>query len=413
VQCRREAEDDAGRETDRDEEPEDGRVHRELDPIRLADVGNGAVEEPNPEDGERQAQRAAKEGQQDAFHEQLPDDAGAAGPERDANGHFARAVGGSGEQEVGDVGARDEQDEADGTHERQEHHSDRPAVEPLVERHQPGIHPLVGVGVLLLETPGDAGHLGLRLLHADARGEAAEEVESAGIAALQVGVRHERLPHVGVVGKPVSFGHHTDDDAGDFVHPDSAADDRRIPAVPGLPESIAENDDRFGPRLILSGAEVAAEHRAGAENAERVRRHPHAVGALGGVSAVADVHRLRLVRRKRGERARLRLPVAVIGKRDTHVVPRDRVARIEVHDLVGVVERQTAQEDRVDEREHGIVDADAERQGEDRHEGEPAILEEHAHREPEIHNTPRGTASTAPTGPTARHRSTTPLDAGG
>ena len=50
LQRRREAEEDPGREADRHQEGEDRRVHREPDPVRLADVGHRDVEQPDPDE---------------------------------------------------------------------------------------------------------------------------------------------------------------------------------------------------------------------------------------------------------------------------------------------------------------------------------------------------------------------------
>ena len=63
-------------------------------------------------EAEHQPEDAAGEGEQNAFSEQLADDARAAGSHRGTNGEFALASGGADEQKVGDVGAGDEQHEA-------------------------------------------------------------------------------------------------------------------------------------------------------------------------------------------------------------------------------------------------------------------------------------------------------------
>ncbi len=62
---------------------------------------------------EHEAEDAAGDGKHHAFGEQLADDAGAAGTHGGADGEFALAAGGAHEQEIGDVGAGDEQHEAD------------------------------------------------------------------------------------------------------------------------------------------------------------------------------------------------------------------------------------------------------------------------------------------------------------
>ena len=75
VQRRGEAEDDAGAEADRREEGEHLRVHRERDPVRLADALGRGVEQPNTNLGQAEAEQPAEERQQHALDKQLADDA--------------------------------------------------------------------------------------------------------------------------------------------------------------------------------------------------------------------------------------------------------------------------------------------------------------------------------------------------
>ncbi len=69
---------------------------------------------------EDEAEDAADEGEDDAFGQQLTDDACAARAHGGANGEFTLAAGGADKEKVGDVGAGDEQNEADGAEEDEE-----------------------------------------------------------------------------------------------------------------------------------------------------------------------------------------------------------------------------------------------------------------------------------------------------
>ena len=69
---------------------------------------------------EQDTQRRAQRGKQQAFGEQLADQAGAAGSDRHADGDFLATDGGAGDQEIGDIGASDEQHHADDDHQRVE-----------------------------------------------------------------------------------------------------------------------------------------------------------------------------------------------------------------------------------------------------------------------------------------------------
>src|SRR5271163_3544227 len=69
---------------------------------------------------EDEAEDAADEGQDDAFGQQLTDDACAARAHGGANGEFTLAAAGADKEKVGDVGTGDEENEADGAKEDEE-----------------------------------------------------------------------------------------------------------------------------------------------------------------------------------------------------------------------------------------------------------------------------------------------------
>ena len=69
-----------------------------------------------PNAGQPDAQRHADQAEHDALGQQLPDDAPAARAERGPHRDLAAPAGGPREQQVGDVGARDEQHERDAGH---------------------------------------------------------------------------------------------------------------------------------------------------------------------------------------------------------------------------------------------------------------------------------------------------------
>ena len=69
---------------------------------------------------DEQAGDAAQRGENDAFGEELANDAGARGAKGGAEGHFRFAAHAADEEEIGDVGAGDEEDEAGDPHEHVE-----------------------------------------------------------------------------------------------------------------------------------------------------------------------------------------------------------------------------------------------------------------------------------------------------
>src|SRR5580704_14761060 len=85
--------------------------------------------------GEDNAKRAASQGENQAFCEQLPDQAGASCAECLTDGEFAHARGGTGEEKICNVGAGDEKDETYDGHE----HFER-AREAIAESRKAGGH---------------------------------------------------------------------------------------------------------------------------------------------------------------------------------------------------------------------------------------------------------------------------------
>ena len=120
---------DAQRRGDAEEQRgQDGEAEGEGEDVQVGGGGEGGVaadrsrgdeadEETGSPEGEEQAECAADEGEQQGLGEDLADDAGAAGAEGEAGGELALAGGGFGEEEVGEVGAGDEKDEDDYSHE--------------------------------------------------------------------------------------------------------------------------------------------------------------------------------------------------------------------------------------------------------------------------------------------------------
>ena len=177
------------------------------------------------EGGEAETGEAAEDAEQDAFDEELADDAPAGSAEGGADGHLALAGDGAAEHHVGDVGAGDEEHEADGGEHEDENHFDVAAVVALVEGHDERDGALVGVGVLGGEAMGDAGELCVGDGDVDTGLEQAEDLELAVVALEIVGRGREGHPHIDDGGKHEAFGHDADDGGGFFIDADLAADD--------------------------------------------------------------------------------------------------------------------------------------------------------------------------------------------
>src|SRR5580700_2574773 len=239
AESRDHAEEQTGENAEGGKVAADGVVHGELDPVGAADAGGGEIEPADAEYGEAKTGEAAKDAEEDAFDEELADDAPAGSAEGGADGHLALAGDGAAEHHVGDVGAGDEEHEADGGEHEDENHFDVAAVVALVEGHDERGRVLVCGGVLRGEAMSDAAKFSLGGGEFGAGLEEAEDLELAVVALQVVGGGGEWHPHVDGGGKHETFGHDADDGGGRFVDADLAADDGGRAGVALLPNGVA------------------------------------------------------------------------------------------------------------------------------------------------------------------------------
>ena len=201
------AEEDGGGDGESEGEAEQAKIEADIERESFEAAGDHAEQQPVGGSGEGDAERAADQGEDQALGKELPDDARAPRTERLANSKFACACGRAGEQEIGDVGAGDEQDQRNDGHEdlqrlREFAPQRREAVGHGGER---DVRPGQLVEISLAEVRiGEAARdllqkqvdVGGGPLHGDAGFETAHEVE--------------RLGEVGFVGVPAGrdgFGH--------------------------------------------------------------------------------------------------------------------------------------------------------------------------------------------------------------
>ena len=127
------------------------------------------------EESKDKTQRPAQPSQKCAFCEKLADDASATGAERRADGEFAGSRHGARQKKAGDVGARDEQQEAD---RGQQHDQEGLHIADDVFLHgiKRDAHVFVRFRIRNGEMVGDGVHVGAGLLEGDAGFEAADGV---------------------------------------------------------------------------------------------------------------------------------------------------------------------------------------------------------------------------------------------
>ena len=105
-------------------------------------------------------QRSSENAEEDAFRQQLADQADARCADRRPDRQFAFAAGGAGEQQVRDVCAADQQDDADDADEQQGRGAQLAADERLVQRLDRDAAAFVGGGEVLGEPVGDHRKVG-------------------------------------------------------------------------------------------------------------------------------------------------------------------------------------------------------------------------------------------------------------
>jgi hypothetical protein len=303
------------------------------------------------------------------------------GAERGAHRDLARARGRAHQQQVGDVGAGDQQHEPDRAHEDQQRRL-HVADDLVAHRRQLDRQPrAVGLGVLRLQPPVHGRQHAARAVQRHPRLEPSDHRQELGATAEgRVGaLRHQQ---VGGARQHQPGRRDADHRARDAVERDRPADDRRVATEAPLPEGVAEHDDARHAAALLVGREAAAEHRRRAEHAQVVGRHRRAARALGRTVA-GDVVRRVAVRGQLAGAGEAVAPVEEVGQRRA-AVPEVRIRRERHHQPVRLAIRQAAQQDRVDDPEDRRVDADPDREHEDDDEREARCAVELAQRGAEI-----------------------------
>ncbi len=346
--------------------------------------GAGGHEGAHTETSQQQAGGGAGEDQQKTLRGELAQHASAAGAERDANRDLPLADFGAGQQQVGDIGARDHQYEGH-RHQKNEQGGVEIAQNLALDGTELDAAALVGGGIGLFQALTNAVHLALGACQRDAGPEARQHRGAAGAAVgdiLAANGHHQGQPEFGAIFHAAEPGRHDADDGVRLaVELKGAADDRGIAAESPLPQRIAQDDDGIALRhFVLFGPEGAAEGGMDAEQ-RKIR-----LGDVFGRDALPLVHagEGRAGVREEGhvlERAALRAPVAVVrhgGAPAFHLRPLDIAPQFDQAGRRGIRER--AEDDGIDDAENGGVGANAEGQGENRHEGECGAVTQGSHR---------------------------------
>ena len=183
------------------------------------------------------------------------------------------------------------------------------------------------------------------------------------------GLRHEIEPR----------RHDAEDPVRQPVHADVAPHDCRIAAEAPPPQVVAEDDDLLAPRLVLLGAEGAAEGRRDAEDVEK-RPGDADAGHPRRCLPRREVEARELHRRDARKDVRALGEGDVISGREVGLDRARRGCR-DVHQSLRPRHRQRAQHDRIDDAEDGGRGADSQGQRQHGDQGEAGMGGELAPRE--------------------------------
>jgi hypothetical protein len=319
----------------------------------------------NADRAERDAERTAGDGEQSALDHELTHQPGAAGAERRPQRKIVLAPRNACEQQAGHVGARDQQDQADGAHQDAEHrpHATGQLVAQRHERHRRG---LVLGGELAAQLGMDRIDVGARRVERRAGLEPPDGLQMLAAAAA-IGDRPvvaDERPHLGALIE--AFGderlegwrHHADDREWPIVHRDHPSDGGRIGAEPAAPEAVAQDGGLPAGGRVFGGGEVAPDRRRDAEHPEEVPRHAHP----------ADPFRLAVGHQRRTPRADERhvvervAAVAPVEERQVADVAgrSGRPPLADGDEAIGIRIRQRTEQHGIEDAEDRRVRADAE-----------------------------------------------------
>ena len=292
----------------------DAPAHAPVDVVGHRVLGRNRRGEPLETDVRKpHADRHAGDREEHALGEELSGNAPAPCTERGPDGDLPLPDGGARQQEVGHVGARDEQHERDRPHHR-EHDEPNILGHQHVSETDCGDTPSLVLEVGHRQPRGRARKVRAGIIQGGAWRQPGDHVEKPLVAS--GGVLHggKRHPELRELGKLKRSRHDAHDGVGQPVDGDRSADDGRIGQVAPLPHAVSEEDDARRARLVFVPAEVPAEYRVDPKHREKIRRDKRPEEPLGLV-AVGHRHAAILHGRDLGERARPGLVVLQVEPR--------------------------------------------------------------------------------------------------
>ncbi len=396
LERRSDSEEHSGHEGGQDRESEDAVVQRQIESERNGNRRLQREQKLRSHPRDEEPGGAAETRKKDAFREELAHQARPGRAQSKTERYLAPPFGRAGEKHVGDVRARDEENEGDDSH---EHRGGgvKDAVDERVKPHfrarqEPrGAVALVVFRILLAKRSGQGVELSLRHFDRNPVGEAGFHHEAPGppsveAALARVTSRIEMIDHRR--GSPELHsdagdsaaerrGNDADDGVGSPVQVERLSDGLAPAAEPRSPEALADDDDGMcaGASIVL-WFESAPGERADAEKSKEVPRNdlPHEVFARA-ARLIAGDRRVIAGNLRKGIGA---VPVvSEVRIRGPAVGVTRGIAQVDLDQRLGLETRLGPKHQGVDRAENRGVEPDAERERNHRYEGEPLGLPQH------------------------------------
>ena len=211
-----------------------------------------------------------------------------------AHSQLALTGEGARQQQVGDVRARHQQHERDGTEEDDDDktHVSDDLIEQRHDREREAAVRRIHVGEVAAETRSERVHLGLRLGDRHAGLQPGHDVVVFARACGRRRVRQrKRQEHVAVfhhaerwqhfARQPERLRHHADHLVADAIKNDRLSDNPRNSTEAARPEAMAQNGGGRASRRIVFRHEELPVKGSGAEHGQQIRRHANYADAFG------------------------------------------------------------------------------------------------------------------------------------
>jgi hypothetical protein len=327
---------------------------------------------------------SADHGHDDALGHELADEPQPAGAERCAYRHLAASRRPSRQQQVGEVNARDQQDEADGT---EYHQQSWPDVAGDLGLQRAQEHPEARRGAVIVgEARRHAVDKGLQfgrgLRQCHARLEPCDDLQVMVAAIVRLGaIERQRRPQIRVAAKVESLRQDADDGVSLAVELNAFSDDVAVGSHLRFPEAVVDERDMIVAGLVVVSREDAALLRGHTQQGKQVCR------CLAGGDAerfAACARQVCTASRGEGchsvERAQFRPHVPPLRLRNP--VLRDTLLAVlppDLHQLLRLTIGQGTQQHGVDDREDRGVGANPQSKCQDGNQSESGRFGQHPH----------------------------------